>query len=58
MRTTREPNSTLTQTLPLPKLMADGPPGTGIVARTTRVVASTRETVPSSEFATQTEPSP
>ena len=56
--TMRSPNSTLTQTAPRPAATAAGVPPTRSVAVTEELAGSMRETVPSSEFATQTAPSP
>ena len=58
MRTTRDPNSEVTQTAPSVKATDEGPPGTGIVVSVPRVVVSRRETVSSSTLATQSEPPP
>ena len=51
---TRSPNSMLTQTKPCPTATAAGAPPSLIVAVTEPLDASMCESVPSSEFATQT----
>ena len=58
MRTIDPENSPLTQMPPGPARRRQGPPPTSIVAVTSFVSGSMRETVPLSEFATHTEPAP